>query len=289
MGWDGTLKEIIDYVEQHLQRKEEPVDPGKISQMAGCSYDFFLKVFSYMNEISFAEYIRSRKMTLAGYDLKSTDMRIVDISYKYGYDSPTSFTRAFQQFHGLTPKEARETDAELRVYPRMQLSDRETYVWRMEHKAGFTLAGRSIRLSASEEAYYQKIRRFWSDSQKNGFVSKLLILDKGEPHGLFGVCGGYDQGLQETSYGIMVCSGQMPEEDYEMLEIPETTWAVFDCYGPGSSAIQKGWQYLREEWVVRYPFRHAPCPELEWYSDGDVFAEDYLTQIWIPVMIEEDN
>ena len=52
--------------------------------MAGCSFGFFQKVFSYMNGISFAEYVRSRKLTLAGYDLKSTDLRIVDISYKYG-------------------------------------------------------------------------------------------------------------------------------------------------------------------------------------------------------------
>lgn len=54
-----------------------------------------------MNGMGFAEYIRFRKLTLAGYDLKSTDMKIVDISYKYGYNSPTSFTKAFQQFHGI--------------------------------------------------------------------------------------------------------------------------------------------------------------------------------------------
>ena len=286
MSWDGKLKEVIDYVEQHLQRKEEPVDPGEISRMAGCSYDFFLKVFSYMNEISFAEYIRSRKMTLAGYDLKSTDMRIVDISYKYGYDSPTSFTRAFQQFHGMTPKEARETDAELLVYPRMQLSDQERYAWRIEHKAAFSLLGKSIRLSAADESYQQNIRRFWSDSQKNGMVSRLISLDEGQPGGLFGVCSGYNPAVQDTTYGIMVCSAAKPAADLEVLEIPESAWAVFDCYGPGSTAIQKGWKYLLEEWVVKYPFRHADCPELEWYSDGDVFAEDYFTQIWIPVIVD---
>ena len=68
-----------------------------------------------MYGISFAEYVRSRKLTLAGYDLKSTNLRVIDISYRYGYDSPTSFTKAFQQFHGITPTQARNIDAQLRV------------------------------------------------------------------------------------------------------------------------------------------------------------------------------
>lgn len=107
MEWNEKLQRVIDYVENHLQRKEEPVDPEEIAGIAGCSYPFFQKVFSYMNGISFAEYIRFRKMTLAGYDLKSTNMKVIDIGLKYGYDSPTSFTKAFQQFHGVSPKEAR--------------------------------------------------------------------------------------------------------------------------------------------------------------------------------------
>ena len=127
MEWDEKLQSIIDYVEYHLQRKEEPVDNDQIAKMAGCSFDFFQKVFSYMNGISFAGYIRSRKLTLAGYDLKSTDLRIVDISYKYGYDSPTSFTKAFQQFHGVSPKEARERNIRLAVMPKMQIMSKQKY------------------------------------------------------------------------------------------------------------------------------------------------------------------
>ncbi len=104
MEWNQKLQNIIDYVENHLQCKETPIDNEEISKMAGCSFDFFQKVFFYMNSISFSEYVRSRKLTLAGYDLKSTDMKVVDISYKYGYNSPTSFTKAFQQFHGYFSK-----------------------------------------------------------------------------------------------------------------------------------------------------------------------------------------
>ncbi len=99
MEWNEKLQVIIDYVESHLQRKEEFIDNEEISKIAECSFGFFQKLFSYMYGISFAEYIRSRKLTLAGYDLKSTNLKVIDISYKYGYESPTSFTKAFQLFH----------------------------------------------------------------------------------------------------------------------------------------------------------------------------------------------
>ena len=132
MEWNEKLQLIIDYVENHLQRKEEPVDNEEIARMAECSFGFFQKVFSYMNGISFAEYTRSRKLTLAGYDLKSTNLKVIEISYKYGYDSPTSFTKAFQSFHGVSPKEARNPDVALKVTPKMQIMESQNYSWKLE-------------------------------------------------------------------------------------------------------------------------------------------------------------
>ena len=69
MEWTDKLQAIIDYVENHLQRTEEPVNPDEISRLAGCSYSFFQKVFSYMIGTSFADYICFGKLTLGGYAL----------------------------------------------------------------------------------------------------------------------------------------------------------------------------------------------------------------------------
>jgi len=185
MEWDEKLQLIVDYIEKHLQRMQEPINPQEVAEIAGCSFGFFQKVFSYMNGISFSEYVRSRKLTLAGYDLKSTDKKVVDISYQYGYDSPTSFTKAFQQFHGLTPKEARRGNARLRGVPKMQMAVKQQYSWRLEEKPAFRLIGKSIRCSDGEQ--YKKVPEFWSDCQKNGTFSKLVTLDNMAQAGLFGI------------------------------------------------------------------------------------------------------
>lgn len=312
MEWNEKQQRIIDYVENHLQREQEPVDTREISRLAGCSYGFFQKVFSYLNGISFSEYVRCRKLTLAGYDLKSSDKKVVDVSFQYGYDSPTSFTKAFHQFHGVTPKEARNKEVKLRVVPKMQVSVKQQYSWRLEKKPSFRLMGRSVRLSGRDQEFTSEILGFWDQCQKNGVFSRLVSMDTGDPKGLFGSFRYDEINLGEAEYSIMVradrertdgCEdpaeghgkppdgcAKIPEgcvrlpEGFAEIIIPEATWAVFDCTGSVPQAIQNGWRYLQEEWLVKYPFRHAECPELEWYSDGNAYAGDYLSQIWIPVI-----
>ncbi len=287
MEWNEKLQVIIDYVENHLQRKEEEIDREEISKIAECSFGFFQKVFSYTNGISFAEYIRSRKLTLAGYDLKSTDLKVIDISYQYGYDSPTSFTKAFQLFHGISPKEARNQDAVLKVVPKMQILEHQEYSWKLEQKEGFRLVGKRIMVSCEDNLHYERIPEFWSECQRDGIFAKLVSLDTAAPKGIFGLFGDYDEQLKEMEYAIMTISDQELPQGFTEINIPDATWAVFDCRGPVPQAIQKGWRYLNEEWLVKYPFRHAQCPEVEWYSDGNVYDSNYLSQIWIPIIEEE--
>lgn len=237
-----------------------------------------------MNKISFAEYIRYRKLTLAGYDIKSTNLKVVEISYKYGYDSPTSFTKAFQQFHGVSPKAARSRDVELKVYPKMQMHSKQQYAWRLEQKKGFRLIGKKIKVSRKNNAHYSKVPEFWSECQRNGVFSKLISLDTAKNQGIFGLFGTPDPLNDEIEYAIMVISDQELADGFEEVIIPEATWAIFDCLGPTPQAIQNGWRYLLEEWVIKYPFHHADCPELEWYSNGNSYDEQYLSQIWIPII-----
>lgn len=284
MDWNETLQRIIDYVELHLQRTEEPIDYAVISQLAGCSFGFFQKVFSYMNNISFAEYVRNRKLTLAGYDLKSTTMKVVEISYKYGYDSPTSFAKAFQLFHGISPSMARAHSAKLHVYPKMQLTEKTTYSWQLRRMPAFRLIGKRIVVSAMDAAAL--IPKFWSDCQNDGSFYQLSQYDQGNPKGMFGRFHDAEDEGKQIMYTISVMSDQVLPTGYEESVIPAGTWAIFDCLGPVPHAIQNGWWFLHEEWVVQYPFVHADCPELEWFSRGNVYDDAYLSQIWIPIIEE---
>jgi len=288
MDWNKKLNMTLDYIEDHLQRSQDFINPAEIETIVGCSHSFFQKIFFYMNGISLTEYIRNRKMTLAGYDLKSTDVKIVDLSFKYGYDSPTAFTRAFRKFHGLTPKEARAKQAVLEVYPRMNFKQENQISWKLETKKPFRLLGVTRRIDCQNGNNFIEIPAFWNELMQSGRFGQLMALNKDcFDIGVVGLCLKYYDTDQTMDYAIAAFTEQEKNADLTEILLPPETWAVFECIGPMPSAIQKGWHYLTSEWLVKYPFRHAACPELEWYGPGNSFAEDYHSEIWIPITMEE--
>lgn len=281
MEWNEKLQKIIDYIEDHLQRKEEDINIKEIEQIAQCSYSFFQKVFSYMNNITFSEYIRFRKMTLAGYDVKSSSIKIVDLSYKYGYDSPTSFTKAFTSFHGVSPSVARKNGSQLRIYPKMNIIDQQKYSWEIKKFPKIRLIGKKMNINHINNDFHQKIPEFWNQCQRDGTFYKLTTYDQRQPQGLFGIFN------QDKEYAIMVASSIALPNNYQEYIIDEGYWAVFNCYGTPPDAILKAWHYLHEEWLIKYPFKHANNPEIEWYSQGNIYDHHYLSQIWIPIIKED--
>jgi AraC family transcriptional regulator len=91
MDWVKQLNESINYIEKNLTGE---ISYETISKITGCSIDNFQRMFSYIADKPLAEYIRSRRLTMAAFELLNSTERIIDISLKYGYESQDSFTRA---------------------------------------------------------------------------------------------------------------------------------------------------------------------------------------------------
>ena len=65
------------------------------------------RVFCVICGFSLGDYIRFRRLSLAGSELASSNVKVIDVALKYGYDTPESFSRAFTKFHGVTPSAAK--------------------------------------------------------------------------------------------------------------------------------------------------------------------------------------
>jgi AraC family transcriptional regulator len=105
----------MNYIEDNLDNK---LEFDTIAQMACCSTYYFQRMFSFIIDMPLAEYIWRRRMTLAAFELQNSNIKIIDLAIKYDYDSPVSFSRAFQNMHGITPSEARDKSMVLKAYPR---------------------------------------------------------------------------------------------------------------------------------------------------------------------------
>lgn len=98
MNWIQGIQRAIDYVEANIT---EEIDFEEVAAKAYSSSFHFQRVFSILCGFSLGDYIRMRRLSLAGEELSKGNAKIIDIALKYGYDTPESFSRAFARFHGI--------------------------------------------------------------------------------------------------------------------------------------------------------------------------------------------
>ena len=92
MDWIKGVQRAVDYVEAHIT---EPINYVEVARQAYSSSFHFQRVFSILCGFTLGDYIRMRRLSLAGSELASTQTRVIDVALKYGYDTPESFSRAF--------------------------------------------------------------------------------------------------------------------------------------------------------------------------------------------------
>ena len=235
MEWIERLNTAMTYIEEHLT---EEMDYEQLGKIACCSSYHFQRMFSYMAGVPMAEYIRRRKMSLAAAELASGE-KVLDVALKYGYDSPTSFNRAFQKIHGVTPSEAKAGGVSVKAFPpisfKISIKGEAEMNYRIEKKEAFRIIGVSEPLEQEIEKNFETVPKMWQKAAMEGTVLKLSTLIKDEPKAILGVsaCGAEDQWRYYISVGI-----PMP--------LPENLRSIRFRQQPGrSSRVRAVWRGFR--------------------------------------------
>ncbi len=273
-----NMKNAIDYIENNL---EAEIEYTRVAQIALCSQYHFQRMFAFLIGIPLSEYIRRRRLTLAAFELQNSNIKIIDLALKYGYNSPDSFSRAFLAMHEVTPSKAREKGISLKAYPRVTFSLSLKGVvemnYRIEQKNSFAVVGVKQRFS-NVDGLGENIGKMWSETPRET-ISQIAGLG----NGLVGVYSGmYEDST--TDYYIAAITEKDTPNNLSKLEIPSLTWAIFEITGPMPTAMAEIWGRIFSEWFPTSGYEHAEAPEIEWYSNGDMGSPDYKSEIWIPVI-----
>ncbi len=281
-----VLQETIDYMEKHLL---EPISMDEIARKANVSPFHFQRLFSVLTDMSVGDYLRKRRLTLAAQELVSSNLKIIDIAFKYHYETPEAFTKAFRKQHGFTPSDVRKGFGKLNAYSRLtiqvNLKGADPMRYRVVERDEFQVIGTKRTFSLKNDQNTKEIPTMWSERSKDGTIAKLAQLNDGQIKGLLGVCidNQVNTSLQEVEYWIAVDSTTDESSEFEKLILPASTWGVFEVHGPAPTSIPKVWRKIFSEWLPSNPYEHAETPELEVYLDEDVFKENAYAEIWIPL------
>ncbi len=282
MDWAQAISEAVRYIESHIT---DDITVCDVADHVNISPFYFQKGFSILCGFSLMEYVRNRRMALAGQELITSDVTVMELAMKYGYDSPDSFTRAFSRFHGYTPLAVRRNKTMVKTFAPLKLT--------ISLKGGYSMDYRIVKkeafsvLGSAREFGYENASReiplFWQEHYASGRGKYVC--------GMFGI--NIDPQMGNEKFQYLIADIYNPSTDipdgFTVKTVPAFTWAVFPCRGALPDALQDINAKIFSEWLpALQDYELAAGYSVEMYEAPDKYPkgtadENYYTEIWIPV------
>ncbi|WEK54403.1 MAG: effector binding domain-containing protein [Candidatus Cohnella colombiensis] len=295
MEWLERMNRAIDYIEENLTGD---IELSEVASMACCSSHQFQRMFSFITDVTLAEYIRRRRLTLAALELQHRGVaKVIDVALKYGYDSPVSFARAFHALHGITPAMARQDGIALKAYPRLSflitIRGADAMNYRIETKESFEVFGIEgiFHTDGGEEAP-QTPAKLWEQSHANGDVKQLEaragVLPSFVSQDLYpvnAVCSYRKTGPDTFPYMLCAFKEENSNTDgYTTVTIPAYTWVIFPSephhWEQFGDTIETLYRRFYTEWLPTAGYEQVDGVEFE--MNGTKNGLNYI-ELWFAV------
>ena len=287
MDWITGIQRALDYTEAHLT---DTVDYEAAAREGASSAFHFQRMFTMLCGFTLGDYIRMRRLALAAEDLIRTGDKVIDIAYRYGYDTPESFSRAFTRFHGVTPTQARRggrVKSFSRLSVKLILSGGTSMDYRIEKKDAFRLICKKKQVTKPQgDTATADISAFWNEVGADGTMDRICRHGRFDTyHGVLGVCFSDELADPGFPYGIGAEWNGVPltDEGLDIVEIPAYTYAVFTCRGRMPDAFKDTYNRICTEFFPQSNYEYGQGVELEVYPSADTQNPDYTCEIWIAV------
>lgn len=279
------LNEALEHIESHLDQR---IETAELARIAVTSEYHFRRLFSALAGIPLSEYIRRRRLTIAGAEVLAGERTLLEIAVRYGYGSGEAFARAFRAMHGVGPGDARRAGAVLRSQPRMSfrlvVEGSSSMRYRVVEKERFHVVGKKVRVPLVHEGVNPRIAEFIRGIDQET-IGRITALSDQRPEGILGVSDNLDPSRAEGTeldYYHAVVTGAAAPADLDELVVPAGTWAVFESSGPFPQALQHLWRDVFTQWFPSNPYQSRPGPEiLRTRLSQDAAQAD--AELWIPV------
>lgn len=280
------LNQVMDYIEDHLSADLSLED---ISEFAGVSDYHFRQIFFYLSGLTLNEYIKTRKLSEANKDLLNGG-KVIDIAFKYGYQSVDGFTRAFKKWSGFLPSDVvkkgiNKSSSKLSFVITVQGGT--TMEFRIEEKQSFYLVGVSKRVPMQFEGVNNEIVKL-TESITTEQKEEMHALQNIKPYEIVNASYEADanflkeEGELTHLIGILTTNNQVSDR-LEKVRVEAHTWAIFPNEGPFPSTLQETMAKTYAEWLPTSDYEVINAPTFS-FTKMDEHQKNYAySEIWIPV------
>ena len=304
MDWIQGIQKAIDYIEENITEK---IDYEEVAKRAYSSSFHFQRVFGIMCGFTLGEYIRRRRLTLAGNELLRKNMKVIDIAFKYGYETPESFSRAFYKFHGIMPSQVKNgysLKSFSRLSVRLDLIGGIEMNYKIQEIPEKILVGYKKRFTGvpyGEERVKQeeefitttRAKQWLLIGESCDYSTDYMVITNIDDDGYdFYIAYELDEWTRKELFNPNVTGVEfMDKMGFETLIIPKQTYAIFETEKKKRpiadyTDIRKR---IVTEWLPTSGYVFANAPEvvaMHWRPKGEWAKERYI-EICLPIEKKE--
>ncbi len=262
-----SLNEMISYIENHL---EDKIEYKELSSILGVNEYTMQTIFNLLTNISISDYIRKRRLSNAGTELYQTNEKIIDIALKYQYENATSFSRAFEKFHGIKPSEVRKRPEELKIYTKITFDEQnklenQDIPYSIVEQDELILYGKGTKTTVQKipkvaPEFYKKINNEFYDRYGDDIPYGMTV---------------YEDRFESDNLEYWVLY-DIPMPGFNKYIIPKSKWILFHISTQTAKDIQSVTKKVYEQFIPSCKYNFRPIPELEHYHNG---VTDFLIPI----------
>ena len=268
---------VVEYINNHLG---EEIDLEMLADISHFSpYHFHRIMKAFLGEPLGTFIVRMRIETAARL-LRQSSLPVGDIAYKIGYSSPSSLSKVFKQFYGISPNEYRNNKnynimKPIEINPELDVTVEE-------------------RNEAPKQVIYIRLIGAYGGldycevwKQLHMYVQQEKIYDGCMEH--IGIYHDDPKVTEEDKLRTDICLAVpvpvQPKGEIGVKEIPGGKYLVFRYKGPYSN-LGSVYDTIYGHWIPEkgYTIRES-CGYESYVNDPSVTApEEVLTDIYVPVM-----
>ena len=297
MEWITGIQNAINYIEKNLDGK---IDYDRAARESFSSPHHFQRVFSILCGYTLGEYVRNRRLSLAGTELATGKEKVIDIAAKYGYESPDSFAKAFQKFHGITPSQARG-GAQLRSFSplsiKVTLEGGSIMNYRIEEKSAMLLTGYKRRFTGSPNDKQEQDHNFACETRLEQYILEGMCR---EHETIYQILTNFDADGYDFYFAYQFPSWALEDmleipaniaDRFENVPIPAGTYIVFEterCEFPTAKMDELRTKAI-SEWLPTSGYELRDVPEIgviHWYWEegNEALNSSRYCELWLPIV-----
>ena len=164
--------------------------------------------------------------------------------------------------------------------------------YRIEEKEAFRIVGIKKRVPIIFCGVNPEIASMW-ESLDGEMINKLKKVSNVTPLGLISASTNFSEGRMEEKgeldHYIGAATTKECPNNLAQLEVPASTWAIFEAIGLFPDTLKDVWGRIYSEWFPSSNYEQIEGPEILWNEDKNITSPTFKSEIWIPILKSNNN